>query len=1034
MGRMFFGGLLAVMAVLTAHADNTNGNTDAHADRMAAREIQYMPHYDVVVCMNGNNRYTRALYGGTSAYRLETSDRPVFALFQDSRNCRNISFKLTYKGHTVALDSTTACEARYARGQRWYRIEDRHWGGASLLLDVCCLVDVDRAAWHFWTMGFTEMPQIEAIVTGVREKRLSRNGDIGVDPKGCLESDGVVHQRVRLNWEKRGFGQLMSDSLRLENVEWTTFCRRMKATEEKIEEYGRQIVFHTPDAFFNPLGSAIVAAADGAWDGQTWLHGAVGWRMPLAGWRAGYLADVLGWPDRARSHFDAYAASQVTTVPPTIPHPSQDAAMNMARSEKKWGTQMYSNGYICRNPNRNDQMHHYDMNLNYIDELLWHFEYDADTAYMRKMWPVITRHLEWEKRNFDPDGDGLYDAYCCIWASDALYYSGGAVTHSSAYNYRANRLAAKIANMIGEDGKRYEAEANHILTAMNSRLWLKDKNHWAEYQDLMGLKRVHEDAALWSIYTPIDCGACSEQQAFDATHYVDSFIPHIPLKYTIPKKYTWQKAALTETFRQQQFSTVSTSDWMPYVWSINNVATAEDLNMSLAYFKAGRPREGFQLLKATVLDQMYLGSSPANFGQISYLDAARGECYRDFSDCTGTAARALIQGLYGIVPHALDSVCIIRPGFPIEWDQATIRTPYLSYSYRREAGEDIYQIEQNFRQPLKIILRLNIGNGKYVDHEGTDRKVQEFRMPAAILEEYGYESAYAKMGLKHDIGQLSEKGYKWESTVSRFPYSAEQLGLAEPSEGNKAKRYPITIGKQLNASVSDIFKQRYLKPRPHVTTLQIPSQGVGEWCHPDFCPVINDSVLRTKVKNNRIYVAGVPFETVRQGKNIAYTSLWENYPDEITFKLKGMPKEKPAGGVKGGFRYAYLLMAGSTNHMQTHIDNAVVIAMYKDHTTDTLHLMPPYNWCPIEQDYYVDGMAFSTMEPRPYRLSLGTGDVSRDLGKTLGIEGVYGREIPEGAAQMLKMPLNPKKKLKSISLRTLSNDVVIGLMAVTLEN
>lgn len=36
--------------------------------------------------------------------------------------------------------------------------------------------------------------------------------------------------------------------------------------------------------------------------------------------------------------------------------------------------------------------------------------------------------------------DGLYDAYCCIWASDALYYNSGAVTHSSAYNYRANKL------------------------------------------------------------------------------------------------------------------------------------------------------------------------------------------------------------------------------------------------------------------------------------------------------------------------------------------------------------------------------------------------------------------------------------------------------------------------------------------------------------------------------------------------------------------------------------------------------------------
>jgi hypothetical protein len=126
-------------------------------------------------------------------------------------------------------------------------------------------------------------------------------------------------------------------------------------------------------------------------------------------------------------------------------------------------------------------------------------------------------------------------------------------------------------------------------------------------------------------------------------------------------------------------------------------------------------------------------------------------------------------------------------------------------------------------------------------------------------------------------------------------------------------------------------------------------------------------------------------------------------------------------------------MAGSTNHMQSRIDNGLVIAAYQDGTADTLRLRNPDNWCPIEQDYYVDGKAFQTAEPRPYRLCLGTGTVSRDLGRSLNIQGVYGREIPGGAAQLLRMPLDSRKKLKSLTLRTLSNDVVIGLMAVTLQ-
>lgn len=129
--------------------ESTSYNDDK---RGTVRELQYVPEYDVVVCKNGNNRYTRALYGGTSAYRLETSDRPVFALFQDSRNCRNVSFRITYKGHTLALDSTTRCEARYARGQRWYRLEDKELGRsqsfAGCLLSggcrPCCLAFLYR--------------------------------------------------------------------------------------------------------------------------------------------------------------------------------------------------------------------------------------------------------------------------------------------------------------------------------------------------------------------------------------------------------------------------------------------------------------------------------------------------------------------------------------------------------------------------------------------------------------------------------------------------------------------------------------------------------------------------------------------------------------------------------------------------------------------------------------------------------------------------------------------------------------------------
>lgn len=107
------------------------------------------------------------------------------------------------------------------------------------------------------------------------------------------------------------------------------------------------------------------------------------------------------------------------------------------------------------------------MNLVYIDELLWHLNWTGDLNYARKIFPVIKRHLQWEKQTFDPDNDHLYDAYCCIWASDALQYNGGEVTHSSAYNYRSNKMAAEIAEKLGEDPTPYKKEAEGILEAIN---------------------------------------------------------------------------------------------------------------------------------------------------------------------------------------------------------------------------------------------------------------------------------------------------------------------------------------------------------------------------------------------------------------------------------------------------------------------------------------------------------------------------------------------------------------------------------------
>lgn len=985
------------------------GLLSSSAQGMMQRTANYQPDGRGFSCVNGNNRYTRALYGSVDEWRLETSDRPIFAIFKKN-NHRNIRFVIKCNGQAFQLDSVEYCKARYEAGKREYLMKDKRWGGGVLKLSVLAYPQTEGAVWKFAAENFGKAKiEIVGMICETKVSKFKRAGDIGkfdgpeafdapAQPKMLSTVAGIMPQK--------GAAELYFsvDNTVLSTGKSSEMCKRYQAAEQWRSDLASSVIFNTPDAYLNPVGGTMVMAADGAWNGQVWTHGAVGWRMPLPGWRAAYMGDFLGMFDRQRIHFDAYAKSQVTDIPVTRPH-LMDKEHNLSRGAYEWGTPMYSNGYICRNPENNKQFHHYDMNLVYIDELLWHFQFDADTAYMRKMWPVIKSHLAWEKNTWDPDNDGLYDAYCCIWASDALQYNSGGVTHSSAYNYRANLLAARMAEMIGENPAPYREEADKILKAMNSRLWLKDFGHWAEYQDFMGLKRVHKDAALWSIYTPIDCGAGTGEQNYQATKYVDRHIPRVPYIYN-----------------GQEYQTVSTSDWSPYEWSINNVAMAEVMHTVLAYYQAGRAEEAYRLLKANVLDFMYLGSSPGNFGQLSTMDRATGEGYRDFSDVTGISSRAFIEGLYGITPNALEGKCIIRPGFPAAWDSASVHTPYLNYSFRRVGGKDVFDIEQNFARPLQIVIRQNLGGGKYKDTVLTADKRQHVEL--ATIKPVDNDEAEAKKTYTLADAVAEQTADRW-GTKTGVGNDFDQL--------NDGKRRMVNMDAAFNSEVSDIFKNQYLTPRSPYTTLCVPTQGMGDWCSTKKLAKIDDSKLRSMVKDGTFEtLPGLSFRTPAEGKNIAYTSLWDNYPDSITIPLSGKAS------------HAYLLMAGSTNPMQFAIENAVVRVEYTDGTTDELMLVPPVNWCPIEQDFVENAVAFAMPAVRPYRIGLNTGIVSRHLFRDSHYqEAATAGDLPDmklamcalpgGAATMLDMPLNAKKKLRSLTLRALSNEVVVGLMGVTLQ-
>lgn len=1030
--KLFSSLALLVLPLAMAGQDYIESSTFNTDYRGAQREMQYLPAQDgSFVSHNGKNLYTRALYGGPSLFRVETSDMPIFAAYHKSEN-RNIHFTVTVVDKIMRLDSVADCTAYYRGGERRYELSDPAWGKGTIELTAVAAYDREGAIWKIAAKDMPKGSTLTANVCSTVKVKLNRSGDIGADPANAFAPsknlDNLRQASVKIGGKSAvAYIEYFDRDVTADNQK--NIAKAYDNAQAQREAIADRLVIDTPDPYFNALGSAIMAAADGIWDGKTWLHGAVGWRMPLSGWRAAYTGDFLGWHERARTHFNAYAKSQVNSVEPVIPHPAQDAKMNLARADKKWGTQMYSNGYICRNPERNDQMHHYDMNLCYMDELLWHFNWIGDMEYARQMWPVITAHLAWEKRNYDPDDDGLYDAYCCVWASDALYYNSGAVTHSTAYNYRANKLAAQIAEKIGEDPEPYRKEADKILAALNSTLWMGDKGVWAEFKDFMGHKRIHDHPALWTVYHAIDSDVADPFQAYSATRYIDNNIPHIKV----------EGAGMPEG----EYATVATTDWLPYAWSINNVAFAEVMHTVLAYWEAGRPEEAARLLKSSMLDGMYMGASPGNIGQISFYDAARGECYRDFGDPVGVISRAVVQGLFGFTPDAMNGKLTVAPGFPSAWDHASIKHPDFSLSFKREGGNENYKLTLAMDSIKEVAFKLgaygeNVKSVTVNGHPAKWEKVNESVGRPAIMvftdaapeldiavewsgAPVDASKAAATGTVRKGFKQVRQGDMAWwvevpEAEETLMPDYAIDLMIAD---GNIYE--PIDLTEYYNSSVTDIFRNQYLSPRSPYTTLQIPVQGIGEWCHPKDTAHIDDAGLRAALNADGVLTTrlGIPYKSAAEGNNVVYTSLFDNYPDSVTIPLQGK-----ARGLE-------LLMAGSTNHMQCYMENAALRVKYADGSCETLPLVAPFNWVPIEQDYFVDGKAFRLNSPRPYRFTFKDALVSDNLEKDLNISGVYGRRIDGGAGVLLCLPLNPDKELAELTLETLSNEVVVGIVAAT---
>jgi len=219
----------------------------------------------------------------------------------------------------------------------------------------------------------------------------------------------------------------------------------------------------------------------------------------------------------------------------------------------------------------------------------------------------------------------------------------------------------------------------------------------------------------------------------------------------------------------------------------------------------------------------------------------------------------------------------------------------------------------------------------------------------------------------------------------------------------------LDLSPQYNGDIKTIFKQQYLSPRPKTCSVRLGVDGFSAWTFAfwgDTPPPIDLANLKnlTDDRGRILTPPNVPFGGIAEDKNIAFTSLWDNWPHSVTVP------------VNQGAEMAWMLVCGSTFPMQTRIPNAEISFRYADGQVERLELVPPLNFwslCPWGgEDYNYASDAFCLPKQPPPMVQLGR----------------------NCRAIVLSWKLRPGIPLKDLTLETLSQDVVIGMMGVSLMN
>ncbi|QYM79476.1 DUF4450 domain-containing protein [Horticoccus luteus] len=812
------------------------------------------------------------------------------------------------------------------------------------------------------------------------------------------------------------------------------------------------IVVDTPEPRLNAAAATLSAAIDGTWYPPVFRHGAMLWNVPYVGWRTACGSTAIGWHERVKAHARYYIDHQLKESE----NRSFEADAKVMLTIPAPNSRFHGRGRIVQDQGI------YNMQSQFFDQMIHAWRWTGDEELAAWLRPALELHLEWLRECFDPDDDGLYESVINVWPTDSFWYAGGGATEETSYAYRGHVAARALAEWAGDApaAKRHARQSARIRAAFRKKLWVAAKGHAGLYQEAEGRRRLHDDAWLYSIFLPIDAGLTVGRQAAESLLFAERGL---------------QNDAMPAGGRR-----VWTSNLVPAIWSVRECWPGDNYHLALAYFQAGMPEDGWDILRGNFLH--------SGFNQLVPGDFAAPVGGTDFGDCVHMAARALVEGLFGYAPDRPRGIVRITPQFPTAWERASLRTADVTLQWTRTGERTALTIELAQAATLEVRVPVNAqkivsvtANGRPVRWKaeaGLGRTLLVVRRPGVARLELVVTTAGAQAvlptteaagvvgrrvawrlrgtrveevedpqrvltGARIRVGVITgiviaTAGWhtlfarvrmgglpQWRRVIVRISDAAAERAAAKARLVKAVAGTTwahVDLAPVLNGDIRAIYAQKYVSPRPATMSARIGTDGYSPWTfpywdsHPPTITLDNvPSLLRSGGDGTVLQTAqGVPFAWPGEARNVAFTSRWDNWPTRVAV---------PVGRAAEA---AWFLVGGSTNPMQGRIANGVLRLRYASGAEETIELTPPFNYwnlCPIRPnltgpmqgsrvDYTSPVDAFCVPKPWPETVQLGE----------------------NCRAILLGHRLRRGDELASVTLETLSAEVVIGLLGVSLMN